>query len=201
MQRLAVTATPRSPDSRGARGSCCSSPRRRTQGSARDFDALCRLGAVEPSSDPILLVRRSRADVGLTSRRRVGWHPITPTPRERELHEALLTYARHVWTSSSDAHAPRLAMTLLMKRASSSHEALLRSCVTGSAVSRHATRPIQSRCRPRSRSTATENATAAMTSGRQRSRRGGWPTASGRLPCWLVWSNSRRRVRGTATAN
>ena len=96
-------------------------------GEARDFDALCRLGAVEPSSDRVLLVRRSRADVGLASHRRVSWHRITPTPRERELHEALLTYARQVWTSSSDAHAPRLAMTLLMKRASSSHEALLRS--------------------------------------------------------------------------
>ena len=96
-------------------------------GDAHDFDALCRLGATDASSDPALFVRRSRADVGLASHRRVTWHQVVPTPRERELHEALLSYARHVWVTSAGVHAPRLAMTLLIKRASSSHEALLRS--------------------------------------------------------------------------
>ena len=41
-------------------------------GGAADFAALCRIGAVEPDSDAMLLVRRSRADVGLDRARRVA---------------------------------------------------------------------------------------------------------------------------------
>jgi superfamily II DNA or RNA helicase len=117
-------------------------------GGAADFAALCRIGAVEPDSDAMLLVRRARADVGLDRARRVAWHRVTMSSHERELHDALLTYASRVWRASAgDAQAPRLAMTLLMKRAGSSHEALLRSlrhrlnCLAGRGSAGHL--PVQ----------------------------------------------------------
>ena len=116
-------------------------------GGAADFAALCRIGAVEPDSDAMLLVRRARADVGLDRARRVAWHRVATSSHERELHDALLSYAGRVWRAAADAQAPRLAMTLLMKRAGSSHEALLRSlrhrlnCLAGQGCADHL--PVQ----------------------------------------------------------
>jgi superfamily II DNA or RNA helicase len=92
------------------------------------FDALARIGALA-DDDPIALFRRSRADVGLPSRRRVRLLRVRGTAAEAAVHRALREYVRAVWTRTGDAgrERARLAMVVLVKRSLSGMMPLLRS--------------------------------------------------------------------------
>jgi superfamily II DNA or RNA helicase len=80
---------------------------------------------------PLLVFRRTRADVGLSSTRRTLSLRVRPTAQESAMHAALMTYARLVWKqTSSGAPAARLAMTVLTRRACSSASSLARSIDT-----------------------------------------------------------------------
>ena len=92
------------------------------------FDALCGIGAVA-ADEPIVMFRRSRADVGLRISRHVHLLPVRRGEAERELHRRLLAYVRKIWRergSGSDADA-RLATIVLLKRAFSSTTSLAES--------------------------------------------------------------------------
>jgi hypothetical protein len=80
---------------------------------------------------PLLVFRRTRTDVGMSSARRTLSLRVRPTRRESEMHRALMAYARLVWTqTSATAPAARLAMTMLTRRACSSPWSLTRSLET-----------------------------------------------------------------------
>ena len=92
------------------------------------FDALTRIGALD-DDDPIVLFRRSRADAGLPSRRRVRLLRVRGTAAEAAVHRALREYVRAVWARAGgpDAARARLAMIVLVKRSLSGMAPLLRS--------------------------------------------------------------------------
>lgn len=97
-------------------------------GDAAAFAELCRIGTV--GGDELVTIRRSRADVQLPERRTVGTVAIRPVPAERRLHEALRLYLRHVRSGALlDADASALLRWVLLKRAASSSQALLRSLI------------------------------------------------------------------------
>jgi superfamily II DNA or RNA helicase len=80
---------------------------------------------------PLLVFRRTRTDVGMSSARRTLSLRVRPTPHESEMHRGLMAYARLVWNqTSAAAPAARLAMTLLTRRACSSPWSLARSLET-----------------------------------------------------------------------
>jgi len=92
------------------------------------FDALTRIGALD-ADEPIVLFRRSRADAGLPSRRRVHLLRVRSTAAEAAVHRALKDYVRAVWARAGgpDAARARLAMIVLVKRSLSGMAPLLRS--------------------------------------------------------------------------
>ena len=80
---------------------------------------------------PLLVFRRTRLDVGLTSSRRTTSLRVRPTADESEMHTALMAYVRLVWAHASETtSAARLAMMVLMRRACSSASSLARSLDT-----------------------------------------------------------------------
>ena len=80
---------------------------------------------------PLLVFRRTRLDVGLTSSRRTTSLRVRPTAIESDMHAALMSYARLVWKQgSATMPAARLAMTVLTRRACSSAWSLARSLET-----------------------------------------------------------------------
>lgn len=91
------------------------------------FKRLCALGSLD--GDPLLVFRRTRADVGLATRRRAHLFKVTPTVAEAAMHRALAAYAGHVWRHAPVATvaAARLAMIVLGRRAASSAGALATS--------------------------------------------------------------------------
>ena len=91
------------------------------------FRRMCGIGALN-DGHPLRLFRRTRADVG-TEARRTSLLRVQPTAAEALMHGALMEYARTVWAQSEGAAAPgaRLAMSVLMRRASSSAASLARS--------------------------------------------------------------------------
>jgi superfamily II DNA or RNA helicase len=98
-----------------------------------DDDAFGRLTTLGDFANafPLLVFRRTRADVGLSSARRTLSLRVQPTPQESEMHRALMAYARLVWKhTSATAPAARLAMTMLTRRACSSSWSLARSLET-----------------------------------------------------------------------
>ena len=102
-----------------------------------DDEAFARLASIgdfapsHPHTFPLLVFRRTRLDVGLTSSRRTTSLRVRPTADELEMHSALMAYVRLVWTHASETRpAARLAMTILMRRACSSAWSLSRSLDT-----------------------------------------------------------------------
>ncbi len=102
-----------------------------------DDEAFARLASIgdfapsHPHTFPLLVFRRTRLDVGLTSSRRTTSLRVRPTADELEMHSALMAYVRLVWTHASETRpAARLAMTILMRRACSSASSLSRSLDT-----------------------------------------------------------------------
>ena len=96
-------------------------------GDDRTFDHLCSIGDLDEQF-PLLVFRRTRRDVGLVVERRTASLSVRPSLAEREMHRALMSYARKVWTQTSPSvGSARLAMTILMRRACSSAASLARS--------------------------------------------------------------------------
>lgn len=94
-------------------------------GDTAQFDALCAIGATR-AREPIVVFRRSRADVAMGSARRSVMLRVTPTAGERRLHRLLDRYARAICRESrarADVR-PRLIATILKKRALSSAASL-----------------------------------------------------------------------------
>jgi len=93
------------------------------------FEALCRIGQL-PGEGPVLMFRRSRADLGLTRARHCRILAVTLSATERRLHALLERYTSRVWeTASADRSrdGARLAMIVLRKRAASGAASLLAS--------------------------------------------------------------------------
>jgi superfamily II DNA or RNA helicase len=97
-----------------------------------DDHAFSRLTSLGDFSNrfPMLVFRRTRFDVGITTTRRTVSIRVRPTPLESEMHGALMSYARLVWKQSSASSGARLAMTVLTRRACSSAWSLARSIDT-----------------------------------------------------------------------
>jgi superfamily II DNA or RNA helicase len=95
-----------------------------------DDDAFARLTSLGDLKDrfPLVVFQRTRASLGIAAGRRTRWLRIRPTPAERAMHDALLTYAARVWRERRPgAQAARLAMGVLLRRACSSARSLARS--------------------------------------------------------------------------
>jgi superfamily II DNA or RNA helicase len=84
------------------------------------FAALCGVGAVDET--PLVVFRRTRADVGLSTLRRVHVLRVRTSPAERLMHQALGRYSDALRRERSRAGAadPCLALSVLHKRAFSS---------------------------------------------------------------------------------
>jgi superfamily II DNA or RNA helicase len=97
-------------------------------GSADEFAALCRVGEIAGDDGRTIVIRRTRADVGHETSRRVHIARVAPNAAERLMHARLEQYARTVWRErGTRSPAACLAMTVLLKRAASSAWALRRS--------------------------------------------------------------------------
>jgi superfamily II DNA or RNA helicase len=91
------------------------------------FDRLCRVGDID-GGFPLLLFRRTRQDVGLAVSRKSSTLRVRPSLAESAMHGALMAYARKVWADErSPSGSARLAMSVLVRRASSSAASLARS--------------------------------------------------------------------------
>ena len=96
-------------------------------GDEASFRRLCTIGAFDRQF-PLAVFRRTRADAGFASSRRTTWLDVSPTPAELDMHRALVAYAANVWRhSAQQTSRARLAMIVLLKRASSSAASLARS--------------------------------------------------------------------------
>lgn len=94
-------------------------------GDTAQFDALCSIGATATSA-PVVLFRRSRADVSTGPARHSALLRVRPTGDERHLHRLLDRYADAICRErGTTSHAsPRLVATILKKRALSSAASL-----------------------------------------------------------------------------
>jgi superfamily II DNA or RNA helicase len=97
-------------------------------GDARLFRALCGIGALA-AADPIVMVRRSREEAGISGRRRVHLHRVRPRPAEAAVRRQLDAYIGRVWArrTGPDGRDARLAMIVLLKRSFSGMGPLRRS--------------------------------------------------------------------------
>ena len=95
-------------------------------GDDRAFERLCGIGDIDHLF-PIAAFRRTREDAGLPGDRRTISLKVQPSLAEREMHRALMAYARLVWKAGRGRPGARLAMMVLVRRASSSPHSLARS--------------------------------------------------------------------------
>jgi len=87
-------------------------------GSRSDFLALCATGG---HGDRLLMFRRTRRDLQMSSRRRLHRLSVTPTAAERHMHAALATFTRAVRDEHDESSREVwLALAVLNKRALSS---------------------------------------------------------------------------------
>jgi superfamily II DNA or RNA helicase len=93
-------------------------------GDRRAFTSLCGIGA-QAHDDPILIFRRTRADVRLGVGRRVRRLLVRPSPQEQRMHALLARFTRAVRDEHGDAAT--LPLSVLHKRALSSPRSLERS--------------------------------------------------------------------------
>ncbi|MDO8835762.1 MAG: DEAD/DEAH box helicase, partial [Vicinamibacterales bacterium] len=97
-------------------------------GDASQFAALIALGAATPT-EPIVMFRRSRSDVGISVARRSRLLRVRVSRAESGALALVLAYVREVWAAAArrgDADA-RLVATVLLKRALSAPASLARS--------------------------------------------------------------------------
>lgn len=92
------------------------------------FRRMCAAGALA-ADPPLLLFRRTPADVGASGGRRTVLLRVRPTANEAAMHAALASYAELVWRQRAGECqlGARLAMIVLMRRACSSAASLARS--------------------------------------------------------------------------
>lgn len=100
-------------------------------GDNSQFAALCGIGAHHAASAPIVMFRRSRADVAPTTPTRTRLFSIRLSPDERRMHRLLEAYTRRL---SDEARVrgnqqSRLVAIVLSKRALSSAASLAASCL------------------------------------------------------------------------
>ncbi|HTM02284.1 MAG TPA: helicase-related protein [Vicinamibacterales bacterium] len=96
-------------------------------GDADAFNRLCAIGDRQ-GRFPLLLFRRTRTDAGMPVQRHMHWLRVQPSPGERDMHHAMLAYARRAWLDSTGNQAgARLAISILLRRAASSAVSLERS--------------------------------------------------------------------------
>ena len=87
--------------------------------------------AAAGSAFPLMVFRRTRGDIGMSSARRTLSLRVRQSTDELEMHAALLAYARVVWRETRvTTPSARLAMTMLTRRACSSAWSLARSLET-----------------------------------------------------------------------
>jgi superfamily II DNA or RNA helicase len=107
------------------------------------FSALCSAGRLE-GEPPVLLIRRTRSEIGLARQRRTSVLLVRPTGAEHRMHRILRGYIRDVWREAVRRHdrGALLAMTVLWKRALSSaaslHASVLRRLALLDATPRDA---------------------------------------------------------------
>lgn len=79
--------------------------------------------------DDLVVFRRTRGEMGLSSHRRVRWHQVDPSPAERALFDALIAYEKTVLAAAKDRHraSAYLLLTVFRKRALSTTHSLRRS--------------------------------------------------------------------------
>ncbi len=94
-------------------------------GDRESFEALQALGAVEGSS-PLLVFRRTRAEAGIATARRVHIVRVRPSADEVRMHTMLARYSDAV-RAERGAHEAALALSVLHKRALSSAWSLAQS--------------------------------------------------------------------------
>ena len=89
------------------------------------FRSLCSVGRL-PGEGPVVLIRRSHADIGLLRRRRTSILRVRPSGAEQRMHFLLRRYVAAVWREASRRRdrGALLAMTVLWKRALSSAASL-----------------------------------------------------------------------------
>jgi superfamily II DNA or RNA helicase len=99
-------------------------------GDPEQFRALCSLGSPEGNSPPLLIFRRSRADVGTAGGRRTVMLPVRLSDAELRMHRVLDAYTARVCAESRRRGQVqgRLAAIVLAKRALSSAASLAVSC-------------------------------------------------------------------------
>ena len=94
-------------------------------GNQSAFDYLASIGSL---GDPLTTFRRGRRDIGATTRRRVRFLSVRPTPDEARLLAATDAYARAIWRARGrDDGAVQLVAITLARRAASSAAALERT--------------------------------------------------------------------------
>ncbi|MBI3048824.1 MAG: DEAD/DEAH box helicase [Acidobacteria bacterium] len=104
------------------------------------FARLCGLGNPD-GAERLILFRRTRGELGMAGSRRAPLIRVRPTADERAMHEALMAYARLVWTEA--AGGAKLVASVLARRACSSAGSLARSVerrlalLTGAGVPDH----------------------------------------------------------------
>jgi superfamily II DNA or RNA helicase len=98
-------------------------------GEPEHFDALCRIGAFDPTNDPILMFRRTRSDMHLPLRRRSRLMAIALSDDEIRMHRLLEAYSAAITREAAARQDPRarLAAIVMRKRALSSARRLARS--------------------------------------------------------------------------
>lgn len=91
------------------------------------FERLCAIGDLQRAF-PLLVFRRTRDDVGLSSARHSVSLRVRPTTAEAEMHRRVSKYARLIWLQKGVSSAgARLAASVLCRRACSSAASLARS--------------------------------------------------------------------------
>jgi superfamily II DNA or RNA helicase len=94
-------------------------------GDPHERDALCDIGR-GARDEPVVMFRRTRADVRESGPRRTRVLAVAPSPAERRMHDLLERYSRRVWDEAGargDERA-RLVSIVLRKRALSSARSL-----------------------------------------------------------------------------
>ena len=97
-------------------------------GDANAFASVAALGELSRPSEPPIMFRRSREDIGDRRRRRHRFASVGISRPEFRLQRLLERYSRSVWRQATgDVDGIRLAVTILRKRALSSPSAAARS--------------------------------------------------------------------------
>jgi len=114
-------------------------------GDDQAFERLCGTGDLGRTF-PLLVFRRTRRDIGMSSSRRMVSLRVRPSIAEAEMHRALTIYVRLIWVQKGVSSAgARLAAGVLCRRACSSPASLARSIERRLALLARTDDPFQTR--------------------------------------------------------